>query len=68
MNEWIDVYTEKPKDELVLVKNEFDDIAVGSYEVEHDGGAWHIGNDAVSWDYDYNLEYEVTHWRKIPVE
>ena len=66
MNKWIPASVTPKEHELVLLKDEDGDIVVGSYVERHDGPAWRIGNDSVIWDYDYNLDYYVTHWRKIP--
>ena len=65
-NEWISVQQELPKTGLVLVVNDSGDITVGSHEIKHDGGCWRIGNDNVSWDYDFNHDYDVTHWMPLP--
>lgn len=64
--EWISVEDRLPGIGLVLVADEDGFICVGNYEIKHDGPAWRIGNDEVSWDFDYNLEYEVTHWMPLP--
>jgi hypothetical protein len=64
--EWKNVCDEVPNDEYVLVVNDHGEMAVGSYEVKSDGPCWRIGHDCVGWDYDFNKDYEVTHWAKLP--
>ena len=66
MSEWISVEDELPKNDLVLIINELGDITVGSHEIKHDGACWRVGNDCVSWDYDFNYEFYVTHWQPLP--
>lgn len=65
MDEWISIEEKLPGNELVLVKDDEEKIAVGSYEIRHDGPEWRIGNDEISWDYQYNLDYCVAYWKPI---
>ncbi len=65
--EWISVRDELPgNEEKVLVCDEDSNMVVGCYGSTRNGPCWRIGNDEVSWDFDYNLDYNVTHWMKLP--
>jgi hypothetical protein len=68
MTNWIRIEDEEPTQEYVLIVNEDGDMCVGSYEIKDLGGCWRIGHDKHSWDYDFNLDFYVTHWQELPVK
>lgn len=65
---WISVKdnSEQPGNNPVFIRTEDGDISVGSLEINSDGITWRVGNDRLSWDYDFNLGVAVTEWCPIP--
>jgi len=67
-SEWISVETSLPEyDQLVSILINREEPTVGQRDSNH-GDCWRIGNDCISWDYDFSfgVEMDVTHWQPLP--
>lgn len=66
MEKWIPVDKKlPPKGELVLLHTDDGNTIVGSYDLNHQG-CWRIGNDTISWDFDFNYEIDIEFWMELP--
>jgi hypothetical protein len=65
-NEWINISDRLPESGLVLICSEAGLITVGEHEINCGAGRWRVGNSEVSWDYDYNLDFDVFSWMELP--
>jgi len=67
-SQWISVEDELPALDVtvsILVNDEHPSVGERSRDFN---GCWKIGNESISWDYDFSfgVEMEVTHWMPLP--
>ena len=64
---WISVEERLPDDDtLVLFNTEEQGLVVGSVDHDDNGLCFRIGNQYISWDYDFNYDCTITHWMPLP--